>query len=120
MWILKEMSGNRFLLLLSSIGSSQEGYNSVQGSIYWRGGGEASPPTKKSFTEKKLQLFQIKIFLDDDFKESVKVLMSRNAISANPEHYIFKLFWGNMPPEPPRRPKKIFLVTAWLKNFFQD
>ena len=29
------------------------------------------PP--KSFTEKKLQLFQIKIFFDDDFRESVKV-----------------------------------------------
>ena len=31
----------------------------------------ASP--QKSFTEKKLQLFQIKIFFEDDFKESVKV-----------------------------------------------
>ena len=44
------------------------------------GGGEASPqrsqlppPRKKSFTEKKIQLFQVKIFFDDDFKESVKV-----------------------------------------------
>ena len=27
----------------------------------------------KRFTEKKLQLFQMKIFFDDDFKESVKV-----------------------------------------------
>ena len=34
--------------------------------------------------------------------------MSRNAISANPEHYIFKLFWGSMPPDPLRRPKNIF------------
>ena len=35
----------------------------------------ASPPQKKkqSFTEKKLQLFQIKIFFDDYFKESMKV-----------------------------------------------
>ena len=39
-----------------------------QGPIYW--GGKLPP---KSFTEKKLQLFQIKIFFDDDFKESVKV-----------------------------------------------
>ena len=31
----------------------------------------ASPP--KSFPEKNLKLFQIKIFFDDDFKESVKV-----------------------------------------------
>ena len=34
---------------------------------------QLSPPPKKSFTEKKLQLFQIKIFFDDDFKELVKV-----------------------------------------------
>ena len=48
--------------------------NGCQFSIYWGGGrGEASPPQKKSFTEKNLQLFQIKIFFDDDFKESVKV-----------------------------------------------
>ena len=33
--------------------------------------GEASPP--KVLLKKKLQLFQIKIFFDDDFKESVKV-----------------------------------------------
>ena len=40
-----------------------------QGSIYW--GGKLPP---KSFPEKKhLKLFQIKIFFDDDFKESVKV-----------------------------------------------
>ena len=36
-------------------------------------GGEASPPQKKSFPEKNLKLFQIKIFFDGDFKESVKV-----------------------------------------------
>ena len=41
-----------------------------QGFIYWGGGGGAS--SQKSFTEKKLQLFQIKIFFEDDFKESVK------------------------------------------------
>ena len=43
--------------------------------FYLLGGGVGGklPPPKKSFTEKKLQLFQIKIFFDDDFKESVKV-----------------------------------------------
>ena len=35
------------------------------------GGGEASP--LKVLLKKNLQLFQIKIFFDDDFKESVKV-----------------------------------------------
>ena len=33
-------------------------------------GGDLPP---KSFSEKNLKLFQIKIFFDDDFKESVKV-----------------------------------------------
>ena len=46
--------------------------------------------------------------------------MSRNAISANPEHYIFKISQGSMLPDPPRRPKKFLLAAAWLKNFFQD
>ena len=36
--------------------------------------------------------------------------MSRNSISANPEHYIFKLFRGSVPPDPPGR----------HNNFFQD
>ena len=35
------------------------------------GAGEASP--QKVLLKKNLQLFQIKIFLDDDFKELVKV-----------------------------------------------
>ena len=35
------------------------------------GGGEASPP--KVLPKKKFMLFQVKIFFDDDFKESVKV-----------------------------------------------
>ena len=34
------------------------------------------------------------------------LLMSRNAISANPEHYLFKIFRGNMPPDPPEGLKK--------------
>ena len=36
------------------------------------GGGEKLTP-RKVFLKKKLKLFQIKIFFDDDFKESVKV-----------------------------------------------
>ena len=35
------------------------------------GAGGKLPP--KSFPEKKLKLFEIKIFFDGDFKESVKV-----------------------------------------------
>ena len=33
----------------------------------------SASPTPKVLLKKKLQLFQIKIFFDDDFKESVKV-----------------------------------------------
>ena len=68
------------------------------------GGGEAPPPNVSAFPQKfcrkKLQLFQIKIFFDDDFKESVRLLMSRNVISANSEHYIFKIS-GEHAPGPP-------------------
>ena len=39
--------------------------------FYLLGGGGKLPP--KSFSEKNLKLFQIKIFFDEDFKESVKV-----------------------------------------------
>ena len=47
--------------------------------------------------------------------------MSRNAISANLELYIFKIFRGSMPPDPLEGLKKqVFLAAAWLKNFFQD
>ena len=45
--------------------------------------------------------------------------MSRNAISANPEHYIFKIFRGSMPPDPLGGLKQFFLAAAWLKNFFR-
>ena len=45
--------------------------------------------------------------------------MSRNVISANPEHYIFKIFWGSMPLDPLEGLKKIFLTAEWLKNFFR-
>ena len=44
--------------------------------------------------------------------------MSRNAISANPEHYIFKIFRGSMPPDPPRRPKTIFSCCRVAQKIF--
>ena len=46
--------------------------------------------------------------------------MSRNAISANLELYIFKIFLGSMLPDPLEGLKKFFLAAAWLKNVFQD
>ena len=46
--------------------------------------------------------------------------MSINAISANPEHYLFKIFRESMPLEPPRRPKNFLLAAAWLQNVFKD
>ena len=41
--------------------------------------------------------------------------MSRNAISANPEHYILKIF-----RTPLESLKQVFLAAACLKNVFQD
>ena len=46
-----------------------------------------------------------------------RLLMSRNAISANSEHYIFKLFRGSMPSDPLEGLKNLFLAAAWLKIF---
>ena len=37
------------------------------------------------------------ILFDDDIKESVKATY---AISANPEHYLFKIFRDSMAPDP--------------------
>ena len=87
-----------------------------QGSIYWEG---ASPP-KKVLLKNNLQLFQIKIFFMAILRNQWRLLMSRNAISANPEHYIFKIFRGSMPPDPPERPKKIFFSPSrGSKAFFK-
>ena len=47
--------------------------------------------------------------------------MSRNAISANPEHYLFQVFPGEHVPEPPVEGlKKIFVAAARLENFLGD
>ena len=67
----------------------------MQGSIYWGGRGEASspqtsqlPPQKKFYWKKNLQLFQKKD--TTILRNQWRLLMSRNAISANPKHCIFK------------------------------
>ena len=84
------------------------------------GGESFAPPQKKSFTEKKLQLFQTKIFFDDDFKEPVKVANVLKCNSANPEHYIFKLFLGSIAADSLEGLTKFFLAATWLKKLFQD
>ena len=95
----------------------QRGDFQAPGRVLSAGGvGEASPqtsqlplpPQKKVLLKKKFTAISNKDLFNDDFKESVKVLMSRNAISANPEHYIFKIVQGSMPPDPARRPNKNF------------
>ena len=43
--------------------------------------------------------------------------MSRNAISANSEHYIFKIFGGSMPPDLPRRPGSFFSLPRGSEIF---
>ena len=39
------------------------------------------------------------------------------SISANLGGIIFKIFWGSMPPDPPRRPNNFFCRFAPQKNF---
>ena len=48
-----------------------------------------------------------------------RLLMSRNAISANPEHYIFKIFRGSMPPDPLEGLKNFFSSKRGSKIFFR-
>ena len=59
----------------------------------------SSPPKKKFFLKKNQKLFQILILFDDEIKASVTNV--RNAISANPEHYLFQNFLGEHAPGPP-------------------
>ena len=99
--------------------------------FYLLGGrGEASPQTSQLPPSQTSQLSPKKVLLKkiatisnkDLFLTTIlrRLLMSRNAISANPEHYIFKIFRGACPRTPLEGLKKSFLAAAWLKNFFQD
>ena len=45
--------------------------------------------------------------------------MSRNAISANPEHYLFKIFQESMPPDPLEGLKNFFPSQRGSKKFFR-
>ena len=79
------------------------------------GGGEfppnvsAPPPPKKVFPEKKIKsYFKYWSYLTMMSRHQWRLLMSRNAISANAEHYLFQNFLGEHAPGPFRRPKKFF------------
>ena len=52
-------------------------------------------------------------------RNQLRLLVSRNAISANSEHYIFKLFQGSMSPDPLEGLKNFFSLPRGSK-FFQD
>ena len=86
------------------------------------GRGEASPPPqkKKFYWKKNLQLFQIKIFFDDDFKGSVKVTNVQKCDFSQSWTLYFQNFPAKHAPGPPKRPKKFFLAATWVKKFFQD
>ena len=85
------------------------------------GGGGASFPPKKSFPEKKLKPFQIKIFFDDDFRELVKVTnVQKCDFSQSWTLYFQNISGGACPRTPLEGLKKFFLAAAWLKNFFPD
>ena len=80
---------------------------SVQTGFYLLGGGGGSfrpkrlsfPP--KSFPEKNLKLFQIKIFFDDDFKESVKVTYVQKCGFSQSWTLYFQNLPGEHAPGPP-------------------
>ena len=58
------------------------------------------------------------MLFDDDIKDSVKaILMSRNAISANPEHYLFKISRESMPRTPAEGLKNFSRNSAGCKSF---
>ena len=63
------------------------------------GGGEASP--QKVLLKKNVQLFQIKIFFEDDFKESVKVTNVQKCDFSQSRTLYFQTFPGEHAPGPP-------------------
>ena len=83
------------------------GFLTCQGSIYWGAGGKflqtsQPPPKKKSFSWKKIKShFKYWSYLTTISRH--QWLMSRNAISANPEHYLSQNFLGEHAPEPPKK-----------------
>ena len=101
-----------------------------QGSIYGGGGGGGAgkaspqtsqlPPSKKFSWKKNLKLFQIKIFFDDDFKKSVKVTNVQNCDFSQSWTLYFQNFPGGMPPDSPKRPKKLFSHRRVAQNIFHD
>ena len=79
-------------------------------SIYWGGGGggasHLTPPPKKVFIAKSKSYFKYWPYLTTILRNQRRLyIMSRNAISANPEHYLSKFSWAACPrPPPPTRP----------------
>ena len=69
----------------------------IQGSIYW-----GKPPSKclsfplKVFPKKIKSYLKCWSYLTTILRNQLRLLMSRNAISANAEHYFFKIFRGSM------------------------
>ena len=64
------------------------------------GGGEEDSPQKFSW-KKTLKLFQIKIFFDDDFKESVNVTNVQKCNFSQSWTLYFQNFPGEHAPGPP-------------------
>ena len=87
------------------------------------GGGRKLPPDVSASPKKVSPLKKIKSYfkywpyLTTILRNQWRLQMSRNAISANPKHYFSKFFRGSMPPEPPRRSKKLFLPLRGSKIF---
>ena len=61
------------------------------------------------------------MLFDVDIKESVMATNNvQNAISAYPEHYLFKIFRGSMPLNPLEGLKKFFSPLHGSNNFLES
>ena len=77
------------------------------------------PPQKKKFFLKKIKIyFKYWTYLTTILRNQWRLLMSRNAISANPEHCLFKIFSGSMPSDPLEGLKQIFCRRCAARKFF--
>ena len=76
----------------------------------------------KVFLKKSLKLIQIKIFFDDDFKESVRVTDVQLEMPFQPilNTICSKFSRESMPQTPIEGLKKFFPAAAWLKTLLQD
>ena len=81
------------------------------GLLYFRFTGTSDLTSDSS--DQKLILFDDDIYIT----EAVKATNVQKCNFSQSRTLFFKIFWGTIPLDPPRRPKKFFLAAALLENF---